>query len=213
MLGRKLLKYALRLKFRTNKTQEFKTRELVIARPHRNFLFLWVVANAISYSIGGIISAFVTDYVTGLLGGLLSFAVMSMAIALMQWLVIRKQIRGLGWLWATWLGGTLGGTLSSLVTWQLAIAYGDAIDFLVLYTCLRGLTTGLAQWVVLRKYSHLAQWWIVGTTASWYLSLQVGIFLIDKQLGHFLTLVIGAIYGLLTGITLLLLFWLRRRSR
>ena len=190
---------------------KFKTKELAIGKPHWNFLPLWIVANAISYSIGGIISFFVVDYVQGNLNILLTFAVMSMAIALAQWLVIRKYIFGMGWLWATWIGGTLGGTLSSWASWQLVLTYGDAVEFLTIYSCLRGLTTGIAQSIILKPYSQLADWWMVGTTISWYLTLQVGIFLLDKHLGYFLTFVIGAIYGLLTGLILISLFWLRRR--
>jgi len=199
---------------------KFKPKKLIIEKPLRKlrfrklrwyFLPLWVIANAIGYSGGGVISASVSDYVKGDFGVICSFAVMSMAIALSQWLVIRKYIFGMEWLLATWLGGTVGGTISSWTSWELALRYGETIDFFVMYTCLRGLTTGLAQWKVLRQYFRQADWWIVGTTVSWYISLQVGFFLIDKQGGYFLTIIVGAIYGLLTGMVLLLLFWSRRK--
>ncbi len=183
----------------------FRAKEIAIKKLDWSFLPLWVIATAISYSGGGIISAFVTDYITSDLGVVLSFAVMSMAIALAQWLVIRKYIFGMGWLWVTLIGGTLGGSLSSWASFQLAIAYGDAADLLTIYACLRGLSTGLIQWTLLKRIFKRSEWWIVGSTVSSYSSLMIGVLLIQK-LGYFLTLVVGAIYGLLTGIVLLLFF-------
>ncbi len=166
---------------------------------------LWAIANSIGYAGGGRISAFVTDYIRGDLGIFLSFVVMSMAIALGQWLVIRKWITGWRWLWTTWLGGTFGGFISSWASFQLAFTYGDAVDLLVVYACLRGFTTGLAQWLALRKlYQKKSQWWIVITTASWYLSVISGSILIEKlpSFRPFTTLAIGAIYGIFTGLAL-----------
>jgi len=191
---------------------KFRTKPITIRNLDRIFLPLWVIATAISYAGGGRISAFVTDYITGDLGVCLSFMVMSIAIALAQWLVIRKYISGMGWLWTTIIGGTMGGALSSWASFQLAIIYGDAVDLLTIYVCLRGLSTGLMQWTIIRPYFRRAEWWIVGTTASWYIGVMVGISLVDK-LGYFLTLAIGAIYGLLTGCVLLVLFRISRDNR
>lgn len=191
----------LKLKFK----DKFRVNGQIIKKPHWSFLPFWVVANAIGYSVGGIVSAFVTDYVIGDFGVLLSFGVMSIAIALMQWLAIRRQIIGMGWLLATWVGGTVGGSLSSWASFQLAITYGDAADLLAIYTCLRGLATGLAQWTVLRQNFKRSEWWIVATTASWYISVTIGTLLMHRPLGYFLTFSIGAIYGLLTGVVLITL--------
>ncbi|PZO41698.1 MAG: hypothetical protein DCF19_09060 [Pseudanabaena frigida] len=137
---------------------------------------------------------------------------MSLAIAAAQWLALRKYILGRGWLWTTSIGGTVGGYLSSWASFQLAITYGDAVDFLAMYTCLRGFSMGLAQWTILRQDFKLSNWWIVGTTASWYISVLIGSLLMS-ELGYFLTLFIGAIYGLLTGIILLTLFWYRLKEQ
>ncbi len=172
---------------------------------------LWVVATAIGYAGGGKISAFVTDYVMGNFGIFLSFAVMSIAIAMMQWLVIRKQILGMGWLLTTLVGGTLGGAFSSWASFQIAITYGDAVDFLTIYACLRGFSTGLAQWYILRQRFKLANWWIVATTCGSYISLLIGSLFMQK-LGYFATILVGSIYGLLTGLVLLSLFWHRLKS-
>lgn len=172
---------------------------------HWRFLIFWASANSIGYAGGGIVSAFATDYVSGNGGIFLSFAVMSVAIALAQWLVIRKQIAGRLWFWTTWFGGTVGGFISSWASFELAFTYGDAVDLLVVYACLRGFTMGLAQWLALRKlYQRKSQWWIVITTASWYLSIISGSMLMEKlpYFRYFTTLAIGAIYGIVTGLAL-----------
>jgi len=189
----------------------FKGKVTATQKAHWSFLPLWIMATAIGTSGGGITSAFVTDYVRGDFGVFLSFAVMSMAIALMQWLVIRRQILGMGWLLTTFLGGSLGGALSSWVSFQLAFTYGDVADFLTIYACLRGFSVGLAQWILLKQYFRGAGWWIAATTASAYISLTIGSLLIF-QLGYFLTLLVGSIYGVLTGIVLLVFFWSRGQS-
>ena len=185
-----------------------RTKTITIRKLNWSFLPLWVIATAISYAVGGRISAFVTDYITGDFGVFLSFTVMSMAIALAQWLVIRRYISGMGWLWTTLIGGSVGGFLSSWASFQLSVIYGDAVDLLTIYTCLRGLSTGLMQWVLIKQYFRRSEWWIVGSTASWYIGVMVGLSLVEK-LGYFLTLAIGAIYGLLTGCVLLVLFSLK----
>ena len=172
---------------------------------------MWIVATSFSYAGGGKVSGFVSDYVTGDFGVFLSFAVMSLAIAIAQWLVIRRYIGGLGWLWTTLVGGAVGGSLSSWASFQLAVTYGDAVDLLAIYACLRGFSTGFMQWTWMKQHFKRSGWWIVGTTGSWYVGVMVGSLLII-QLGYFLTLVVGAIYGLLTGITLLLFFWDRFNS-
>lgn len=171
---------------------------------------MWITATSLSYAGGGKISASVTDFITGDFGVFLSFAVMSFAIAVSQWLVIRRYIRGIGWLWTTLVGGAVGGSLSSWASFQLAVTYGDAVDLLVIYACLRGFSTGFVQWMLIKQYFKQSGWWIVGTTASWYVGVMVGSLLIPK-LGNFLTLVVGAIYGLLTGYILLVFFWCRRK--
>jgi hypothetical protein len=194
----------LRAKFRT-----FGTKSIIIKKADWSFLPIWIIATAISYAGAGRISAYVTDYITGDLGVFLSFTVMSMAIACAQWLVIRKYISGMGWFWATLIGGSVGASLSSWMSFQLAIAYGDGVDLLTVYTCLRGLSTGLMQWALIKQHFRRSEWWIVGTTASWYIAVMVGISQVEK-LGYFLTLAIGGIYGLLTGVVLLGLFRISR---
>jgi hypothetical protein len=188
----------------------FRTKEIIIKKLHWSFLPLWITATSLSYAGGGKISAFVSNNMTGDFGVFLGFALMSLAIAVAQWLVIRRYIRGVGWLWTTVVGGAVGGSLSSWASFQLAVTYGEAVDLLVIYACLRGLTTGFMQWTIIKHHFKRSGWWVVGTTASWYVGVMVGSLLMDK-LGYFLTLTVGAIYGLLTGCVLLAFLWHREK--
>jgi len=166
---------------------------------------LWIIATALGYAIGGRVSAYVHDLIGGNLGVILSFAVMSLAIAFLQWLVIRKYITGLSWFWATLIGGTVGGQFGTCASFQLSMTYGDAVDLVMVYACLRGLSMGGMQWIVLKQYFKESELWILVSTASWYGGVWVGWMLISK-LGDFLTLTIGSVYGLLTGLALLAMF-------
>jgi len=190
--------------------KQFRAKGQIIRNSHGGFLLLWTGATAIGYAVGGVISGIVARDVGGQWGLILSFAVISAALGLMQWLVIRPKIKGIGWFGATWLGGTFGGAFSSWASFQIAFTYGDAVDLLVIYGCLRGLTTGVAQWLILRRCSKFADWWIIVSAVSWYVSVLIGSLLMDK-LGYFLILLVGAIYGFLTGCALLLIFGHRRQ--
>ena len=190
--------------------KQFRAKGQIIRNSHTGFLLLWTGATAIGYAVGGLISGEVARTVGGGWGLFLSFAVISAVLGLMQWLVFSTKIRGIGWFWATCLGGTLGGSFSSWASFQIAITYGDAVDLLVIYGCLRGLTTGIAQWLILRRCHNFADWWIVASTVSWYVSILIGSLLMDK-LGHFLILLVGTIYGVLTGSALLLILGHRRQ--
>ena len=189
--------------------KQFRAKGQTTRNSYLSFLSLWIVATALGYASGGFVSGIIARTVGSQLGLILSFGIISMAIALAQWLVIRTKIIGRGWLWTTLIGGTLGGAFSSWASFQLAVTYGDAVDLLTIYGCLRGLSTGLAQSLVLRKYSKFADWWIVASTVSWYISILIGSLLMNT-LGHFLIMVVGTIYGLLTGLTLLLILRERR---
>ncbi len=190
--------------------KQFRAKGQIIRNSHGGFLLLWSGATAIGYAVGGVISGIVARDVGGQWGLILSFAVISAVLGLMQWLVISTKIKGSGWFWATWLGGTFGGSFSSWASFQIAFTYGDAVDLLVIYGCLRGLTTGVAQWIILRRYSKFADWWIVVSTLSWYVSILVGSLLMDK-LGYFLILLVGTIYGVLSGVALMLILRHRRQ--
>ncbi len=190
--------------------KQFRTKGQIIRNSHGGFLLLWTIATAIGYAGGGLLSGAVVRIVGGGWGLFLSFAVISAVLGLTQWLAIRTKIMGTGWLWTTWVGGTLGGAFSSWASFQIAFTYGSAVDLLVIYGCLRGLTTGIAQWIILRRHSKFADWWIVASAVSWYIGVLVGSLLMDK-LGYFLILLVGTIYGVLSGGALMLILWRRRQ--
>ncbi|MEE3716122.1 hypothetical protein V2H45_05110 [Tumidithrix elongata RA019] len=173
------------------------------------FLPLWIVATCLGFAIGGPVSALIPDYVTAIAGNnaanILSFGVMSLTIALPQWLVLRGRIRdALWWLVVTTLGGMAGGPISMTIAWNLSITFGDAVDLFAIYAALRGATTGLAQWTFLRVQMPQAGWWAIATSVSWYSSLTIGS-KVMFTLPSFTVAIVGASYGVMTGIVMFLL--------
>ncbi len=106
---------------------------------------------------------------------------------ILQWLVLRQQMRRAGW----WIAATIAGWLTG---WALvAFAVPPGASFLAGATV--GSVTGLAQWLVLRRHMYRAGWWILVSALGWTLGL-------TELMG---TLLVGAVAGAVTGIALELL--------
>jgi hypothetical protein len=93
----------------------------------------------------------------------LAFVTIGLALGILQWLVLQHRLRK-SWQWiiATTLGWLLGSTVS-----LLAIPTG--MDFLA--GLVVGITTGTAQWLILRREVYLAGWWIVINIVAWTTAL------------------------------------------
>jgi hypothetical protein len=135
-------------------------------------LFFWIMATTLGWLLGGFVLTGLTFITSGFLIGAL------------QWLVLLDRIQR-PWRWviaaaAGWTGGYL--ITLMVMPGQLEIFNGAVI----------GLTTGLAQWMVLRRELRWAGWWIVFSIIGWTtgLTLFPGIMLT------------GTLAGVLTGIAL-----------
>ena len=109
------------------------------------------------------------------------------AIAFLQWLVLKQRIhKAWRWIAVSVIGWSLGWGIS-LIAYSLGL---DFVNGLVI-----GMTTGTAQWLILRKEIHWAGWWIAVSAVAWAagISLLPGIILS------------GTIAGLITGIAVGLL--------
>lgn len=123
-----------------------------------------------------------------LLGGFilpgLTIVISGFMIGVFQWLVLQGRIvRPWHWIVATSIGWTAGYFFAFfMLPQELETLTGMTI----------GLTTGIAQWMVLRREFHWAGWWIIFSVIGW----TTGLTLLP---GVMLT---GTMAGALTGIAL-----------
>lgn len=138
------------------------------------FWFFWIMATTWGWILGGFLVAGIALLITGL------------AVAILQWLVLKQRI-GRSWRWisVTGIGWAAG--------WVLVVAALPEFDFM--HGLVLGAATGLAQWTVLRREVYWAGWWIVISTIAW----TTGLTLLPGALTS------GVIPGALTGIALELL--------
>ncbi len=98
-------------------------------------------------------------------------------VGIFQWMVLQRRItRAWRWIVATSLGWIVG----YFITLYWAPSEPSFLTGMIL-----GLTTGLAQWIVLREELHWAGWWIVFSTIGWVtgLNLTPGFFLTSTMAG------------------------------
>jgi len=137
--------------------------------------FLWIMAT----TLGWVLGRFLLPNLT--------FVTIGIGLAVLQWLVLQHRIRK-SWRWmiATALGWLLGSTL-------IMAFLPEGMDFLA--GVIIGVTTGTAQWLVLRSELYWAGWWIVISVIAW----TTGMALLP---GVMLT---GVMAGAITGLALILL--------
>lgn len=138
-------------------------------------LFFWIIATTLGWLLGGLIFSGLALITSGFLVGIF------------QWLVLQGRIiQPWRWIISTFFGWTVG----YLITFFGIPEQLDIFDGVVI-----GLTTGVAQWLVLRRELHWAGWWIVFSIIGW----TTGLTLLS---GIMLT---GTMAGLLTGLALAIL--------
>jgi len=129
-----------------------------------------------SYSIT---STGVTIKIMGMayeVGGLIGLFVIGTVIGLAQWLVFRHHFKRAGWWWI--LVTALGWTVGYFVSWSLLEAIGwttferfEAGMTTALVMC--GTVAGIVQWLLLRRETSKAAWWIVANLTGWIASVVV----------------------------------------
>lgn len=137
--------------------------------------FLWIMAT----TLGWVLGRFLLPNI--------SFVTIGIGMGVLQWLVLQHRLRK-AWRWiiATTLGWLLGSTL-------ILASLPEGMDFLA--GVIIGITTGTAQWLVLRNELYWAGWWIVISVIAW----TTGMALLP---GVMLT---GVMAGAITGLALILL--------
>jgi hypothetical protein len=144
--------------------------------------FQWIVATTLGWLLGG----FLFDITPLLWAGV--------AVGFLQWFVLQGRIP-LPWRWflATAAGWVLG---------YFLVLLGVPVELEPLNGIVLGLTTGVAQWLLLRKELSWAGWWVAFSVMGWTtgLALLPGI------------LLTGIMAGALTGIALEVLLRTPKRS-
>jgi hypothetical protein len=117
--------------------------------------FLWIMATAWGWVLGWILSGYLIAGVALLATGI--------AIGTLQWLVLKQQMNR-SW---RWIPATAGGWAAG---WAIAYLIIPA-DLGFVGGLVLGATTGMAQWLVLRREVRWAGWWIIVSALAWTLAL------------------------------------------
>lgn len=129
------------------------------------FWLLWLIATVVGGGLGWWTGWRVSFQVPGDAGTLVLGLVTGIVLGLVQWLVLRIYLLDAGWwILATSLGwgfGFSGGAylanLAELVDLGFSLSIGVTV----------GLSTGIAQWLVLQRVSSYAGWWVLASLFSW----------------------------------------------
>lgn len=153
------------------------------------FWLIWLFATVVGGGLGWWAGWWVSFQVPGDMGTTVLGLVIGFVMGLAQWLPLRAYIPGAAW-WIVgsalgWGIGFSGGAylanLTNLVELGFSLSIGAAV----------GLSTGFTQWLLLRRVSSYAGWWVLASTLSWTSAF------IYYQAGLSLR---GAFFGLLVGI-------------
>ena len=180
---------------------------------------LWILATIVGMIVGinfirlmfwGTEVGFAFFWLLVTLGGFAGGIVMG----LLQWLVLRNWVKGVGW----WIGVTaVGFTLLGLfMVWSSAGGWwGILVDnrpsTVTIEASLLGGLMGISQWLVLRKKLKRAGWWIPASIIGWAVDSLVLVPNFDNSRLLLSLLVSGVLAGITTGVTLVLLVARNRR--
>ena len=137
--------------------------------------FQWVLVTTVGWVLGWMLGTDVALVAAG------------PVIGMLQWVVLRQRIRQAGWwILATTLGWAAGWALViGAISPEVEVMTGTAL----------GALTGTFQWFVLQRQLRQAGWWVVTSALGW----TAGLALLTGPL------LVGAVAGAVTGITLELL--------
>jgi len=120
-------------------------------------------------------------YACGILAGTV---IEGLCVGIAQWTVLCRVLpskAGPGWVAATttagfvsWSGAMLFMALSAIQAGDLPVPEVSSITQLALVMAMGaglGLTLGLPQWLVLRRYAGQAGWWVLANVVAWSLGL------------------------------------------
>ena len=110
-------------------------------------LFFWLMATALGWVLGGAVFPGLGFVTTGL------------AVGIFQSLVLQGRIRK-PWRWVL-------ATTAGMAAGNLIVLFAIPPQFGIVDGVVIGLTTGMAQWLVLRREVQWAGWWIAFSLIGW----------------------------------------------
>jgi hypothetical protein len=197
------------------------------------FWLQWVLASTVGMFVGHIL-AFFTGALTGfalefldpftdlalgpwdplndLVGGIGLGIGLGIGVGVLQWLVLRRRVTGVGWWVLTSAAGCYGIIQAMFLGFpeSAEMSYVSLLGLTVV-VALGGAVTGILQWLVLRRQVSRAGWWVLASTVGWGLSVTVaGAFWwgVDISDAGWALVVTGAVLGAVTGGALV---WLLRQ--
>ena len=165
------------------------------------FYLWWVLASTAGWAVGG---------PAGLaLAGSAAVALGVAATAVLQWLVLRQRVAHADrWVLASIVAVIVAGVAGFTVGGVLGV-FDDAdvvAEAGTVGVIIGGTVLGVLQWLmVLKRRARRAGWWVLASTVSWLVGGIVS-GTVDPVVG---LAVIGAMYGAITGLTLV---WLLRHA-
>jgi hypothetical protein len=168
---------------------------------------LWTLATTAGWLLPHLIS--IADWPVQVAS---AWLLMLTAPAVLQGLVLRRRLHGAGWqTLAGWVAvsaaGLIGGAylMASRQLLDLYLNGRDGLDQVLGYSTL-GAALGVAQWLVLRRWTPRAHGWVLASLlawpAGWGLAQLVGVFWSGPKLGGVEPALIAGLAGLMTGAAL-----------
>jgi hypothetical protein len=157
------------------------------------FWLQWVLASTVGMFVGHILAFFTgaltgfalefldpfTDFALGpwdplhnLVGGI----GLGIGVGVLQWLVLRRRVSGVGWWVLASVAGGYGIFQAGFDGYgaSLEMSYGSLLGWSGV-VALGGAVTGTLQWLILRGQVSQAGWWVLASTVGWGLGMTAAI--------------------------------------